>query len=191
MPNLRLFIFMLFFPAGLGLSIQLLQVKTHAERLLALSLLIFCLELAHMAWVDFKTIQTVSQASEDSRLKLFFKVVFSTVVLEVFGFYGALVSLRWGGIVVIASQLWFNLLAKVQLWPGKTPAVEAFGISQRLPVLVANSLSVVLLLFWAIPENRIWLSMALLILIISFLFIKYIVLRDQSSIGQTDQADCE
>ena len=122
---------------------------------------------------------------------MFFKVVFSTFVLELFGFYGALVSLRWGGIVVIASQLWFNLLAKVQLWPGQTPAVEELGVSQRLPVLVANSLSVVLFLFWTTPESRIWLSMTLLLLISSFLFIKYIVLRDQSSRDQPEQADCE
>ena len=169
MLYLRLFIFVLFFPAGLGLAFQCLHLQTNAERLLALALLIFCPELAHMVWVDFKNIQAVSQVSEDSRLSLFYKIVFSTFVLELLGFYTSFVSLHWGGIIIIASQLWFNLLAKVQLWPCKTPAVEAFGIAERWPVLAANGLGVVVLLFWPVAEVRLWLSLTLLFLVLGFL----------------------
>lgn len=177
MFNLRLFIFLLFLPAGLGLAVEFLTVQTNAERLLLLALLLFCPELAYMAWVDFTNIQAAAQVSEDSRLSLFYKIVFSTFVLELLGFYGALVSLQWGGIIVIFSQLWFNLLAKIQLSPGEAIAIEPFGIAQRLPVLIANGLAIVLFLLWPIASVRLWLALILLLLIMGFLLLKYAVLK--------------
>lgn len=187
MINLRLCIYLLFLPAGTTLATQALipsllgdqavssyGYQTVAGRLLALTLLLLCIELAHMAWVDLRNIQMVEQSSDDSRLPLFYGVVVSTIVLELLGFYGAMFSLQWGGVVVIASQLWFNLLAKVQLWPFRETSIEPFGVSKRLSVLFANGSGLVLLLFWSAADSQLWISLLLLLLVVGFLFIKYI-----------------
>ncbi|MGC1219637.1 MAG: hypothetical protein WA783_18120 [Phormidesmis sp.] len=175
MRNLRLFVSLLFFPAGIGLSIHLLQLQLLSDRLLAMALLLFCPELARMAWVDLENIARVKAQQEDSHLNRFYTVVVGTIVLELLGFYSALLSLQWGGLIIIFSQLEFNLLAGIQLWPQETPAVVEFGISKRWPVLIANTVGMALLGFWFISHIRIWLAGGLLLLIIIFLLLKYVV----------------
>lgn len=177
MFSLRPFIPLLFVPAATGLVWQCWQTPLLAERLLSGGLLLFCIELAIMARVDFENIHAVTLQAEDSRLGHFYQIVFSTVVLELLGFYGAAISLQWGGVLIIVSQLWFNLLAKVQLFPGQSPAVVAFGIPERVPVLLANGVGLMLLGVWFVQSIRIWLAAGLLGLIIIFLLLKYIVLR--------------
>lgn len=123
--------------------------------------------------------KAVSEALlEDSRLSHFHRIVISTVVLEVSGFYLALWSLPLGAIVIIFSQLWFNVFAKVQLWPHRSPAVEFLGIAQRWPVLVANAIGLLLMSLWWVEAPRIWLSLGVLLLIALFLVLKYFVMKD-------------
>ncbi len=172
----------LFLPAGVGLFIEIFTAATPAERLLAAAMTLFCPELARMAWVDLSNIAAVTQQAkqmaeppQDSRLNRFYAVVVSTIVLEITGFYLALLSLAWGAIAVIFSQLWFNLLATVQLHPGQTPAVLPFGRSDRLAVLVANGIGIGLLSLWSWQEIRIGLASGLFLLITIFLLIKYVV----------------
>lgn len=128
-----------------------------------------------MAWVDLENIARVKAQQEDSHLNRFYTVVVGTIVLELLGFYSALLSLQWGGLIIIFSQLEFNLLAGIQLWPQETPAVVEFGISKRWPVLIANTVGMALLGFWFISDIRIWLAGGLLLLIIIFLLLKYVV----------------
>lgn len=125
--------------------------------------------------------KAVSEALlEDSRLSHFYRTVISTVVLEVSGFYLALWSLPLGAIVIIFSQLWFNVSAKVQLWPHRSPAVEFCGIAQRWPVLVANAIGLLLMSLWFVEALRIWLGLGVLLLIALFLVLKYFVVKDGS-----------
>lgn len=184
------FIGILFIPAGIGLLLHVAVSATLAERLLAVALMIFCPELARMASVDLKNIEAIAQQQaqqkaqqpvEDSRLNRFLLVVVSTIVLEIAGFYLALISLPTGAIAVIFSQLWFNLLAGLQLWPGQTPAITAFGIKQRAPVLIANLLGFIFICLWPITGTRIWSASGLLTLIILFLIIKYLLPGSQPS----------
>lgn len=168
------FIFLVFLPAGLGLLFQVAEAATAADRLLALALTLFCLELAHMAQVDLENAAIVTAASEeDSRLSHFYKVVISTIVLEAAGFYVALFSLQWGAMVIIASQIWFNLLAGIQLFPHEATKVVSFGIAERLAILAANAVGIGLLSFWFVESAQVWLASGLLILIVLFLVIKY------------------
>ncbi|WP_121969470.1 hypothetical protein [Leptolyngbya sp. BC1307] len=181
MRALRILILLVFLPAGLGLLIQaadpaLSLTVSHisgAQRLLSLSLALFCPELAHMAIVDLNNIAAVAELQEDSRLRHFSKVTVSTVVLEAVGFYAALVSLQWGVIAIIFSQLWFNLLAGIQLWPGQSPPITPHGISDRRAVLIANGLGLGLISLWPLQAVRIWLAAGLFTLITLFLVIKY------------------
>ncbi|MBE9063398.1 hypothetical protein [cf. Phormidesmis sp. LEGE 11477] len=188
------FVPLLFIPAGARLLWQAVYGEAAAQRLLALALMLFCLELANMAKVDLDnislTLKRALQQAEDDQLSSFLFVVSSTIVLELIGFYAALVSLPIGAIVIVCSQLWFNLLAKLQLQPGQTPAVISFGLLQRLPVLLANGAGLGLLSLWFVPNSalaigfviqlRQWLAGGLLALVILFLLIKYVILRPSS-----------
>lgn len=189
--NTRGFIGTLFLPAGIGLLIQTLYAVTLAEKILALALALFCPELARMACVDLENIKAVTQQcpaqstkglpTEDSGLSHFFTTTASTIVLEITGFYIALISLPLGAIIIIFSQLWFNLFARIQLWPDKIPAITPFGIAKRWPVLMANTLGLGLISLWPmLTSARIWLASGLLTLIIVFLVIKYAIPGSQA-----------
>ncbi|KPQ37472.1 MAG: hypothetical protein HLUCCA11_00050 [Phormidesmis priestleyi Ana] len=170
------YVLLLFIPAGILLLFTTVTAQTAAERILAIALTLFCPELAHMAQVDLENIRLHGHL-QDSRLQRFRKVTTSTVVLELIGLYVALFSLRWGTVVIIASQLWFNLLANIQLSPGASPAVIPFGIADRKAILIANTVGLSLLLLWPIAAAQAWLASGLLLLIALFLIIKYWIVK--------------
>lgn len=184
--SVRRFVPLFFVPAGTGLVWDALHSETLALRLLAWALILFCLELAVMAKVDLDNIAAVRQ--EDSRLYRFSLVVNSTIVLELIGFYIALISSPAGALMIILSQLWFNLLAQIQLCPKHSPAVVSFGISQRVPLILANGVGLVLLSLWFLSalafgwelgfvmQMRRWLGGGLLALVVLFLSVKYVTL---------------
>ena len=131
-----------------------------------------------MALVDASNLTAIAQQQKDSRLDRFFSVLISTIVLELVGFYVAFFSLPTGGIIVIFSQLWFNLLAGIELYPERVPAVTSLGILERTPILIANGLGLSLLGLWMLwPEShiRIGLASGLLLLITLFLGLKYLL----------------
>ncbi len=184
------FIPLLFVPAGLALLVQVATSPTVAERLLALALALLCPEAAHMAQVDLENAAAVaalmtSPQEEDSRLSHFRRVVISTVVLEAAGFYAALFSLQWGAIIIVFSQIWFNLLAGIRLFSNASPdeaseassndalKIVSFGIAERQVVLAINTLGLGLLCFWFIESAQVWLASGLLGLIVLFLVVKY------------------
>lgn len=169
---------LLFVPAGLTLLFQVATSATVAERLLALALALFCPELASLAQIDLENAAAASTHEEDSRLRHFHRVIISTIVLEATGFYTTFFSLQWGAILIIFSQIWFNLLAGIQILPSETPPAKALqvvslGIAERQAVLAANILGLGLLCFWFIELARIWLASGLLGLTVLFLVIKY------------------
>ena len=186
----RTFVPLIFLPASLGLLAEVFVAPSADQKVLAIALLLFCPELARMAWVDLDNIAAVTNTSaellalEQSQLDLqgrelsnFRRVVVSTIVLEATGFYVASVSLPGGAAIVILSQLWFNLLAKIQIVPAAPATVEPFGLSDRTTVLSANAVALALLclwpILWTIPSAHLVLSSGLLALIVLFLIIKY------------------
>ncbi len=185
---IKQFVPLFFAPAGIGLIWQAVYHETVAQQLLALALALFCPELARMAKVDLDNVAATMQQVEDARLYRFLSVVNSTIVLELLGFYTALVSLPAGAVAIVCSQLWFNLLAELQLQPGQTPAVVSFGLSSRIPVLLANIVGLFFLSLWfvlapaseltfgVVIQVRRWLGGGMLALVVLFLLIKYVVL---------------
>jgi len=194
--SIRRFISLFFAPASIGLIWHMLYGETLAQQLLALALALFCIELAVMAKVDLDNIATVQQTARqtpqqsDSQLYQFSLVVASTIVLELLGFYMALFSLPMGALIVVFSQLWFNLLAQIQVCPEQSPAIVSFGLSQRTPVLLADGAGLVLLSLWFAPglsplvsleltpsfvtQLRRGLGGGLLALVVLFLLVKYV-----------------
>ena len=182
----RVLIPILFTPAGMGLLLQAFSSASTADTLLAIALALFCPELARMAIVDLENVAAIanrlaencsqteiSALQQDSRLLRFYRVVISTIVLETTGFYIALWSLVFGAAIVIVSQLWFNLLAGIQLWPQAAQPITSFGIVDRSLVLIANVLGLGMLLVWPIEMLRLYAAVGLLLLILLFLAIKY------------------
>lgn len=114
-------------------------------------------------------VQTTAYAS----LNRFFVVATSTIVLELVGFYAAFFFLPLGGLFVITSQIWFNVLAGVQLFPKQPQQIVPFGISRRIDVLAANGVAIGCLCLWPVAIARLPASVGLLVLIVLFLVLKY------------------
>ena len=162
--------------------------KAAPRTLLAIALLLLCAELSWMAYVDLNNVsKTAAQFFSDNAeysvkdvedkektlLIDFLFCILSTVVLELIGFYAASFSLWVAALVVIASQVWFNSLARIQLFPNKTPAIVLFGVRQRIGVLVANGVALALLGLRFVFGAELAPAAGLLVLSILFLLIKY------------------
>ncbi|MFM7716861.1 MAG: hypothetical protein ACKO7A_30390, partial [Microcystis sp.] len=113
----RTILFLLFFPASLGIISQIFSPENLSAAILALGILGMCIEQARMAAVDLAEIAQFQQKTSDPRLDRFFMVTISTIVLELSGFYVAAFWIGWGALIVLVSQIWFHCLAKIQLQP--------------------------------------------------------------------------
>lgn len=125
---------------------------------------------------DIRSLALETKTKESAFLNQFFRIVVSTIALELAGFYAALLSPPLGALIVIFSQLWFNLLAGVQLFPHQSPAIVPFGPRQRVDVLAANSVAIFLLCLWPIAVMKLSVGIGLLMLITLFLVLKYVPL---------------
>ena len=201
--TLRKLIPVLFLPAGVGLFFKIATAPTAAQEVLAIALIIFCPELIRMAWVDLKNIEILnstavlpaasrstqtatsfekisleseldkSLAQPTQQLQRFRIVVISTIVLEATGYYLTLISLPAGALVIIFSQLWFNSLVAVQLYPSQPVPVVPFKLKDRRAILVVNVITTGLLCLWPIAAIRLSLASTLLALVALYLTVKY------------------
>ncbi|HEY9879973.1 MAG TPA: hypothetical protein V6D29_16080 [Leptolyngbyaceae cyanobacterium] len=182
-----LVIYPLFLPAGLGLLGQVVwalgwsdrTASTWAVGLLALGTLLICLEQAHMAVVDLRQIHLVKQQTPDPRLRHFYWITLSTIAIELIGFYVATPWLGWGALIVLLSQAWFNLLANIQLHPATPQPIRSWGIRDRLPVLVADGVGLLLASLWIAQIVPIWGASLLLSIVLIYGWVKYIQPRIQ------------
>lgn len=83
----RTILFLLFFPASLGIISQIFSPENLSAAILALGTLGMCIEQARMAAVDLAEIAQFQQKTSDPRLDRFFIVTISTIVLKLSGFY--------------------------------------------------------------------------------------------------------
>jgi hypothetical protein len=146
----------LYGPAIAALLWQAIVQPEVAQKLLAIALLLLSLDLLKMAIFDLEQValvksrwlesqpKTVLIDETDPRLAWFQKVTIVTIVFELLGLYGAWVSLSWGAIVILLSQVGFNLFAQVQLLPDQLEMIQSFGIRDRAIVLIADGLGIVL-----------------------------------------------
>ncbi|WP_199320381.1 hypothetical protein [Leptolyngbya sp. FACHB-261] len=126
-----------------------------------------------MAVVDLEQIALVKDQIYDSRLSNFHKITTSTIILELLGFYSSSISLGWGAVLVLLSQVWFNLLAGIQLQPLGKVAIQPSAISERLPVLIANGIGLILVSLWLLQVAPLSMASGLLGLVIFYIWVKY------------------
>lgn len=138
----------LFVPACFGLLFKVGLASSLDERLVALGAVILCLEQSRMAAVDLRYVTQVKAQLNDPRLDRFRWVTLSTIVIELIGFYLALHWLGWGAFIVLVSQVWFHLLANIELQPEQDPPFYVRGISQRWSVLAADVIAIGLISLW-------------------------------------------
>jgi hypothetical protein len=167
-------IFLLFFPACVGLMIKISQGG--ADRaLFALALLLLAIDQARMATVDLTQVAAVKSPIQtpDQRLDLFYRITLSTVIVELLGFYGALGNLGGGAMLVLLSQVGFNLLANIQLQPDTEEPIQDWGIADRLPVLIADGVGLALVCLWLSGVAPLVMAAALLFMVLIYGGIKY------------------
>jgi hypothetical protein len=165
--------FAIYFPACCLLLGKTIVATDLSERILAVALLLLALDLARMAVVDLTAVKVLRQEGEDAAVAGFFRVTASTIVLELWGLYATWSHLVWGGTIVSVSQLWFNLLVRVQLNPTATVKVEPWRIVDRLPVIGAQIFALVILFLYSQDFARLWLAIILLTAILIYGGIKY------------------
>jgi hypothetical protein len=170
---IRGLMFGLFFPAGVGLVWRLLTTPVLAYQLLAATLVLLLLEQAHMAAVDLHNIVRLKSVTTDARLQVFGIITGLTIGLELVGFYLAYFHLGWGTILVIVSQLFFNLAVPIQLLPEGEPPIVTQGVGERIPVLVANGVGVGVLGLWMVGKGAIAMAAILLGLVLVYGGVKY------------------
>lgn len=174
MPAIAVTIVLLFFPACWGLLGQVLGDAALSEKLLALGILLLCVDQARMAVVDLEQVTAVKRQVADPRLQRFYQVTLSTIFVELCGFYGASLSLGWGAIAILLSQIWFNLAAGIQLNPAAKIPIQFWGIRDRLPVLIANGIGLFLVSLWMLAIAPLWISGGLLGLLLLYGCGKYV-----------------
>jgi len=141
-------VFLLFFPACLGILGQVIRPEAFDHRLLALGLLIFTIDQARMAVLDLKNIKSAKEKIEDVRLRYFYYTTICTIALELIGFYVASVQLGWGIILVLASQVGFNFFANIRLQPTESVIIQDKPFSEQITVLIADIVGLILIGFW-------------------------------------------
>ncbi|PSN13526.1 hypothetical protein C7271_22445, partial [filamentous cyanobacterium CCP5] len=130
------------------------------------------MEQARMAQVDLDRLATVAAEVDDPRLKRFDWVTKTTIALELVGFYLAGFYLGWGAMVILASQVWFHLLAGVELHPGIPDPIRPCGPWQR-PALLADLVAMVLAGCWLRNIAPVAMAALMLAIVIAYGLIKY------------------
>lgn len=137
---------------------------------IALALTLLCVDQGRMALVDLDNIR---QIVLDERVRQLWLITLITIVIELIGFYLAWLWLGWGTALVLLSQLFFNTTAKIQLYPGSLEPIKPFGLRNRIPVLIANTVALGLVVLWQADQIRSIAAGLLLAMVLVYIAFKY------------------
>ncbi|NJR15110.1 MAG: hypothetical protein HC785_05010 [Calothrix sp. CSU_2_0] len=177
MERISIIMFLLFFPACIGILKQAIWGTELTEQIIAIAMCLFCIEQARMAVRDLQKITEAKRLVVDIRLDSFYIITLTTIIVELLGFYFSSVWLGWGSIIILLSQVWFNLLATIKikiLSASIIDVIEPWTISERLPVLIADILGLVLVSFWMLKGASLGISLVLCTMVVIYLGIKLI-----------------
>jgi hypothetical protein len=181
MQLISIIIFLCFFPACIGILNQAIWGTELTNQIIAIAMCLFCIEQARMAVKDLQKITEAQKILTDIRLDYFCFITVTTIIVELLGFYTSTLWLGWGSIIILLSQIWFNLLAAIKIQSlsqtsTKNPIeiIKPWTISERLPVLIADILGLVLVSFWILKFASFWISLILCTMVVIYLGIKLI-----------------
>jgi hypothetical protein len=184
MERISIIIFVLFFPACVGILKQGIWNTELTHQIIAIAMCLFCIEQGRMAIKDLQKIAEAKKLVIDTRLDNFYIITVTTIIVELLGFYISSFWLGWGSIIILLSQVWFNLLAAIKINTSSQISakknidlIEPWTISERLPVLVADVLGLVLVSVWILSFSILrsasfWISLVLCTMVVIYLGIK-------------------
>lgn len=174
MFRLKLIIFLLFFPASLGLLWQSFTMNILSAQLISFTFFLFTLEQAKMTVIDLKSYYYAKKSHNNDQVSKFLWVIITTIIIELSGFYLALFYLGWGGILVLISLIWFNLLAPLKVIEFENFKVKDYCFSEKIPLLAADFFVLLLMCLWLINFYPLIIAFILLLITLTFTGIKYI-----------------
>ncbi|MEO0396790.1 MAG: hypothetical protein ACFB14_11175 [Leptolyngbyaceae cyanobacterium] len=166
---LRVGIIAAFAIATVGILIWNLQPVDGLAMALALALL--CVDQGRMALVDLNDIRRVTLG--DQRVRQFFIVTLIAIAVELIGFYFAWRWLAVGTALVLGSQLFFNIAAKIQLYPDSPEPIRPMGLKECGPMLTINTVALGLTTLWQRGLFSQVTSALLLVMVLTYLILKY------------------
>ena len=155
------------------------------QKLLAIAIFLLSLDLLKMAIFDLEQVakvrlmlesKTGAIDSNEPRLDRFFWVTIGTVTVELMGLYLTPIFLSGAAIVILFSQVGFNLLTQVQLMPEMPEMVDkiqSWRIRDRAVVLIADCLGIGLVILGQRGHWPIGTSVGLLLMVVIYGVIKY------------------
>ncbi len=180
-------IFLLFFPASLGMLGQIIWGSELTHQMLALGTFLFCIEQARMAVKDLRQITNAKNQVNDARLNNFYKITVITIVIELIGFYISSIWWGWGSVIILLSQIWFNLFAGVKIQTCPEIIIKPWNISERLLVLFADILGLVLVSLWMSNIASTWIAWGLFAMVIIYGSVKVVLKLVSSIYGELKQ----
>lgn len=168
-------IFLLFFPACLGLLKQIIWGSELTQQMLALGTLLFCIEQSRMAVKDLQQIYDAKKQIKDIRLDTFYQVTAITIIIEIIGFYISSFLWGWGSIIILISQVWFNLFASIKIQYSPKISIQAWKVTDRLPVLIADIVGLVLVSLWMLQIGSEWIAWGLFGMVVVYGSVKLIL----------------
>ena len=171
----------LYAPAMILVLGQAIVQSSLDQKLLAIAILLLSLDLLRMAIFDLEQVAKVrsvlaidgNEPKNEPKLDRFFWVTIGTVTVELIGLYLAPISLSSSAIVILLSQVGFNLLTQVQLMPDMVNKIQPWGIRDRAVVLIADCLGIGLAAFGQRGYWPIGTSVGLLLMVVIYGVIKY------------------
>ncbi len=171
----------LYAPAMILVLWQAIVQPSLDQKLLAIAILLLSLDLLRMAIFDLEQVAKVrsmlaidsNEPKNEPKLDRFFWVTIGTVTVELIGLYLAPVSLSSSAIVILLSQVGFNLLTQVQLMPDLVDKIQPWGIRDRAVVLIADCLGIGLVVLGQRGYWPIGTSVGLLMMVVIYGVIKY------------------
>ncbi|MDF5724748.1 MAG: hypothetical protein PUP91_30675 [Rhizonema sp. PD37] len=184
--------FLLFFPASLGILRQIIWSQELTHQLLASAVFLFSIEQARMAAKDLQDIAVAKAQVKDIRLETFSRITISTIFIELLGFYISSVWIGCGLIVILLSLVWFNLFAGVKIYLGEETVIQDWRISERFIVLIADAIGLVLVSLWMLQIASAWITMILFGMIVVYCSIKLVFFHDQLAASKANvQKTCD
>ncbi|NJL81208.1 MAG: hypothetical protein HC836_27100 [Richelia sp. RM2_1_2] len=176
MSSISLIIFLFFFPACLGILRQVILSTELSHQLLALAIFLLCIEQANMANHDLQKVADAKQQVKDARLNYFQIITIVTIIIELIGFYLSSIWLGWGSIVILFGLIWFNLFVDIKINSSSENSseniIQIWKISERLPVLIADIVGLLLISMWILKIGDFGISLGLFAMTILYCSIK-------------------
>ncbi|MGB3637631.1 MAG: hypothetical protein WBA39_08650 [Rivularia sp. (in: cyanobacteria)] len=165
-------IFLLFFPGCLGILRQVIWASELTHQLLAFGIFLFCIEQANMANQDLQKVANAKTKVKDARLDIFHHITIITIIIELIGFYLSSIDLGWGSFIILIGLIWFNIFANIKINLSAKHIIQPWHITERLPVLIADLVGLILVNLWVLKIADIWISWGLFAMAVAFCGIK-------------------